>query len=51
MTALVERARGEVVKDGARLLGDAPRLGEDVVEHIVDVHAVVVEGVFVGVPG
>lgn len=47
VTALVERVCDEIMKDGARLLGDAPRLGEDVVEHVVNVHAMVVQRVFV----
>ena len=51
VTALVERVGDEIVKDGACLFGDAPRLGEDVVEHVIDVHAMVVQRVFVRVSG
>ena len=46
MAALIERVRDEIVKDGAGLLRDAPRLGEDVVEHVISVHTMVVQRVF-----
>ena len=46
VTALVERVGDEIVKDGAHLFGDASRFGEDVVEHVVNVHAMIVQRVF-----
>ena len=48
---VVERVhvRAEIVKDSAGLFGDAARLGEDVVEDVVNVYAMVVERVFVWV--
>ena len=49
MTALVEHVGDEIVKDGAHLFGDASRFGEDVVEHVVNVHAMIVQCVFVRV--
>lgn len=42
MTAFVECVGGEIVEDGAGLFRDAPGLGEGVIEHVIDVHAMVV---------